>query len=222
MTFNLLTVLGKVTTDSVADTCLLHNQTAGNPGGVAAAKALGDMSHMAYMPLGADTNFTGELLFLDIWNSLEGMGQFFSDEQVQAGAGMLFTSREAIVWSKLDNFLSFHFPSPTGHNDRIVGMVRGTVQSLEAAAPIHNGIIEATVKDARAAGLLSHEFYGCMAAPGSPEALEVLGVDIWMNAQSMMDYYMGPVFQNAGLYSMFTATPTSTVWAHPEGDWIEW
>jgi hypothetical protein len=107
MQFNLLTVMGKVKTDSIAATCNLHNLTAGDPNGVTAAKSLGDMSHMTYMPLDAAPNFKGDLLFLDIWNNLEGMQQFFSDPQVQAGAGMLFESREAIVWSKLDGFLNY-------------------------------------------------------------------------------------------------------------------
>lgn len=34
MTFNLLTVMGKVTTSRVEATGKLHNETAGNPGGV--------------------------------------------------------------------------------------------------------------------------------------------------------------------------------------------
>ncbi|MBK5280304.1 MAG: hypothetical protein JJE09_15710 [Bacteroidia bacterium] len=51
MTFNLLTVMGKVKLTSVDTTCELHNQTVGNPDGVAAAKSLGDMSHMTYMLL---------------------------------------------------------------------------------------------------------------------------------------------------------------------------
>ena len=80
MTFNLLTVLGKVKPTSVEATRELHNQTAGHPEGVAAAKSMGDMSHMTYMPLDAATNFKGDLLFLDIWNNLEGMQQFFGDK----------------------------------------------------------------------------------------------------------------------------------------------
>ncbi len=222
MTFNLLTVMGKVIPTSIEATCELHNQTAGNPDGVAAAKYLGDMSHLTFMPTDAATNFKGDLMFMDIWNSVEGMQQFFSDKQVQAGAGMMFSSREAIVWSKLDNFLHFNFPAPFGKNTRVIGMVRGTVKSFEEAEAFHNAAIEATVKAGRANGIISHEFYVRMAAPGSAEALEVLGVDVWMDGEGMMKHYMSPEFQNSGLYKMFADKPSSSTWVHPKGEWVEW
>lgn len=85
MTFSLLTVMGKVKPTSVDATRQMHNQTAGNPGGVAAAKSLGDMSHMTFMPLDAETNFKGDLLFMDIWNDVDGLQKFFSDPQVKVG-----------------------------------------------------------------------------------------------------------------------------------------
>ena len=220
--FNLLTVHGKVNPTTVEATRVLHNQTAGNPEGVAAAKYLGDMSHMTYMPLDAATNFTGDLLFLDIWNSVEGLQQFFSDHQVQAGGELMFKSREAVVWSSLDSFYHFQFPAPFGNNDRIVGMVRGYVKSLEEAAAIHNSAIGKTAKMARANGILSHQFHVRLAAPGSPEALEVLGLDTWMTAEGMMKQYMSPEFQSSGLYNMFAGKPVSSTWVHPAGEWVEW
>ena len=222
MNFNLLTVVGKVTPASVEATCKLHNETAGNPCGVAAAKALGDMSHMTYMPANGSTEFHGELLFLDIWNSIDGLQKFFSDPHVEAGGKIMFASKEAVVWNRLDGFLNFHFPSPTGKNDKVVGLVRGKVKSFEEAEAIHNSAIEKQVKSARAAGILSHEFYSRAAAPGSAEALEVLGVDVWMSGESMMKHYMSPEFQNSGLYAMFASKASSTTWAHPKGEWIEW
>jgi len=222
MNFNLLTVTGKVKPTSVEATCELHNMTAGNPQGVAAAKALGDMSHMTYMPFDPSGAFSGDLLFLDIWNNLEGLNQFFGDHQVQAGAEMMFASREGVVWSKLENYLHFNFPAPTGHNDRIVGMIRGTVKSIEEAEDIHNAAMEKRVAPARIDGLLSHEFYVRLAAPGSPEALEVLGLDIWSSAEGMGKHYMGPDYQNSGADKIFNAKPVSSVWAHPKGNWVEW
>jgi hypothetical protein len=222
MTFNLLTVMGKVIPGSIEATCKLHNDTAGNPQGVAAAKALGDMSHMTFMPTDAATNFKGDLLFMDIWNSLDGLNRFFSDPQVQAGAAMMFSTREAIVWSKLSGFLNFNFPAPTGNNTRVIGMVRGTVKSLEEAEAIHNDAIASQVNLARAAGILSHEFYVRAAAPGSPEALEVLGLDVWMNGDNMLKHYNSPEFQNTGLYKIFASKPTSGTWVHPKGEWVEW
>ena len=222
MTFNLLTVMGKVIPTSVEATCKLHNETTGDPRGVAAAKSLGDMSHMIFMPTNAETAFNGDLLFMDIWNNLDGHNAFFSDPQVQGVANMMFTTREAIVWIKIDSFLNFQFPAPTGKNQRIVGLVRGTVKSIEEASNIHNAAIETQVIAARAAGIVSHEFYVRMAVPGSAEALEVLGVDVWMNAESMMKHYGSPEFQNSGLYKMFASKPSSSTWVHPKGEWVEW
>ncbi len=222
MAFNLLTVWGKANTASIEETCTLHNQTAGNLEGVAAAKSLGDMSHMTFMPTNAASSYTGELLFMDIWNSLDGLNKFFSDHQVQAGGNMMFASREAVVWNKLDGFLNFHFPSPTGKNEKIVGLVRGKVKSLDEAEAIHNASIEKQVNSARAAGIISHEFHVRLAGPGSPEALEVLGIDVWINADSMMKHYIGSEFQNSGLYSMFASKPASSTWVHPHGEWVEW
>ncbi|HMJ70308.1 MAG TPA: hypothetical protein VK508_15495 [Cyclobacteriaceae bacterium] len=221
-TFNLLTIMGKVIPESIEATCKLHNETAGHPAGVAGAKALGDMSHMTYMPLDAATAFKGDLLFLDIWNSLDGMNKFFSDAQVLAGAGLMFASREPAVWSKLESFFNYQFPAPTGKNERVIGLVRGKVKSMADAEAIHNTANEPLVSTARAAGILSHDFYVRAAAPGSPEALEVLGVDVWMNADGMMKHYMSPEFQNSGLYNMFAAKPASSTWVHPKGDWVEW
>src|SRR5262249_38660315 len=101
----LLTVRGKVTTASVADARELHNSTAGAPQGVAAARALGDLSHNVYSAAGqAD----GEILFIDYWNSLSGLGQFFSDPQVQAGAAQLFAERDGVVWGQTEGFGDFH------------------------------------------------------------------------------------------------------------------
>ncbi|MFT5103885.1 MAG: hypothetical protein ACI8VT_003046 [Saprospiraceae bacterium] len=222
MTFNLLTVMGKVKTPSVEATRKLHNETAGNPGGVAAAKSLGDISHMAFMPTNAETDFNGDLLFLDIWNNLDGLNEFFSNPQVKDGTNLIFHKEEAIVWSKIDNFLNFQFPTPTGQNQRIVGLVRGTVKSIEEASDIHNAAIETQVMAARAAGIVSHDFYVRKAAPGSAEALEVLGVDVWMNAESMMKHYGSPEFQNCGLYKMYASKPSSSTWVHPKGEWVEW
>ncbi len=223
MTFNLLTVLGKVIPTNADATRELHNQTAGNPDGVAAAKYLGDMSHMTFMHTNYAESFNGDLLFMDIWNSVEGMQKFFSDEHVQAGASMMFSSREAVVWSKLDSFLNFHFPCPSNvKNDKIVGLVRGFVKSIDEAAEIHNEAISGQTARARAAGILSHEFYVRLAAPGSPEALEVLGVDLWQNADRMMAHYMSPEFQGSGLYKIFASKPKSSTWVHPKGEWVEW
>ena len=71
----LLTVRGTFAASSVEEARGIHNMTAGNPAGVEAARSLGDLSHNVYIGMGEDHN--RELLFIDYWNSLTGLGQFF-------------------------------------------------------------------------------------------------------------------------------------------------
>src|SRR6516162_1440871 len=90
-----------------------HNMTAGNPDGVAAARALGDLSHNVFLTLGDTKGTAGELLILDLWNSLEGLNQFFAGKQVQEGATMIFASAgERGLWSPAQDLRSYILPTP--------------------------------------------------------------------------------------------------------------
>src|SRR4051812_15559017 len=127
----------------------IHNETAGAPPNVAAARALGDLSHMVYVP--AEQSATGEFLILDLWNNLDGLNQFFANPQVQEQAGHIFDTRDPVVWAPADGFASYHLPVPSGKNDRIVAVVRGMVQSREDAEMQHNAIVANNVNKARQA-----------------------------------------------------------------------
>src|SRR5260370_11182422 len=97
----LLVVRGQMIPKTLDDMRVLHNQTAGSPQGIAAARALGDLSHMVYAPSLASSQSTakaGELLFLDIWLTARGIMEFFSNEQVVQQGARLFGSRDATVW----------------------------------------------------------------------------------------------------------------------------
>src|SRR5712691_11852252 len=74
----LLTICGKVNTPTVADARELHNKTAGSPDSIAAARALGDLSHNVYTSAGNGAG-SDEVLVIDYWNSPSGLGQFFAD-----------------------------------------------------------------------------------------------------------------------------------------------
>src|SRR5258708_18258842 len=87
----LLTIRGTLAPPSLEAARQVHNQTAGAPEGVAAAKSLGDLSHMVYVP--ANQGY-GELFIMDLWTSPSGLNQFFSDPQLQQGAAMIFTQRD--------------------------------------------------------------------------------------------------------------------------------
>ena len=225
LTLYLLTIRGTLSPDTLEAARKVHNQTAGDPAGVAAAKSLGDVSHMVYVPMqhnGHDkTKGAGEFLIMDLWYSMEGLNTFFADKQVQQGCDMIFSDRDPVVWAPAEGFTSFHIPAPSGNNDRIIAIVRGTVNSVAEAKKLHDTAMTKTISKARKLGMLSHEPYFRMAAPNSPEALEFFVVDVWMSGEGMGDFYGDEDFL-AGFNHIFTAEAADSVWVHPKGDWIEW
>lgn len=221
----LLTIRGRLAPATLEAARKIHNQTAGNPEGVTAAKSLGDVSHMVYIPAmhnGHDTaKGAGEFLIMDLWTSIEGLNTFFADKQVQEGGAMIFSERDPVVWGAAPGFTSYQIPAPFGMNDRFITTARATVRSVDEARKLHNAAVAKTISKARAAGNLSHESYFRLAAPGSPEALEWIGVDVWMRPDEMMSLYEDQEFLE-GFNHMFTAEADTAVWVHPKGDWTEW
>jgi len=72
---------------------VVHNETAGDPRGIAAARSLGDLSHQVFVPIDPAANGARELLILDLWNSLPGLNQFFANQHMRRGGSMLFSRR---------------------------------------------------------------------------------------------------------------------------------
>jgi hypothetical protein len=173
-----------------------HNATVGDPAGVAAAQALGDLSHLIYAPVG---DWTGELMFIDQWMSADSLQQFFVDTHVQGAGATLFTSYDPVVWLPADGFHSYHIAAPLGQNDRIVAMLRGAVTSLDAARIAMNGTWQQRVLAAHRQGLQSHEMFVRLAAPGAPEALEILGVDTWSSPDGLGSVYDDPTFRQPSM-----------------------
>src|SRR5579859_7003438 len=94
----LLSIRGTLAPATLEEARGIHNQTAGAPESVAAARSLGDLSHMVYVPAGQSAGAgAGEFLILDIWQSIDGLNNFFANPQVQQGAGMIFASRDPQV-----------------------------------------------------------------------------------------------------------------------------
>jgi hypothetical protein len=61
---------------------------------------------------------------------------------------------------------------------------------------------------------------------GQPEApveptCEILGVDLWMDADGMRRFYAEPKHL-APLAELFVAPPTTSMWERPAGTWVEW
>lgn len=221
----LLAIRGTLAPKNLEEARKVHNMTAGNPAGIAAAKSLGDVSHMVYVPLQhnghANGNDGGEFLIMDLWTSIEGLNTFFADKQVQEGGAMIFTERDPVVWTAAPGFTSYQIPAPFGMNERYITTARATVKSVDEARTLHNQAVAKTISKARQAGNLSHDSYLRLAAPGSPEALEWLGVDVWMRPDGMMSLYEDPEFLE-GFNHMFTGEADTAVWVHPKGDWTEW
>ncbi len=124
----LLTVRGTVIPTEIDAARNLHNQTAGSPEGVAGARALGDLSHKVYTALpGAPGAAENEVLFIDVWKNAEGIGTFFSDAQVQHGAAMLFSEREAVIWMPAEGAFGFELPAPMHLTGHFLGIARGPI-----------------------------------------------------------------------------------------------
>ena len=215
----LLTVRGKTAPSVLDDARTTHNATAGAPQSAAGARSLGDLSHNVFAPIGKDND--GQLLFIDFWNSLTGLGTFFSNPQVQAAAAELFSSREGIVWSRLDGFGGFSLPVPTGRSTGAVGLLQVAVTSIEQAASAFTAYASATINTARSYGMVSHSNWLRVPNPGEAPTLEVIGVDFWMDADRMNEYYdLSLGFEHFG--AAFAGAPDTSVWRSAPGDWVEW
>ena len=213
----LLTVLGTPNSGAPAQSRDLHNGTAGNPGGVAAAKSLGDLSHNVFLPA---TDTDGRLLFLDTWNSPTGLGQFFSDEQVQQGGAALFADREAVLWMPAAGFGSYCLPVPSGRSVGAIGLMRAPVGSYDAAAPAFAADSASKINASRALGQVAHQLWVPVPMGGETPATEVLGVDYWLDAGDMDTWYAGATYDHFG--AVFTGAPATSTWTAAGNDWIEW
>ncbi|MEO8262040.1 MAG: hypothetical protein ABI566_05660 [Pseudolysinimonas sp.] len=213
----LLTVLGTPTAGSGAASRDLHNSTAGSPGGVAAAKSLGDLSHNVFLPATPDD---ARLLFVDNWNDPAGLGTFFADPQVLEGAAALWTDRDAVLWTPGVGFGSYQLPVPSGRSVGAIGLMRAPVTSLDAAAPAFRADAAAKITAERAAGLIAHQVWVPAPMPGTESATEVLGVDYWLDVDAMNAWYETAEYPD--LAPLFTGAPVTSTWVSAGSDWIEW
>lgn len=194
----------------------IHNETAGAPQSVAAARSLGDLSHMVYVPFAGKS----EILFMDVWNRAQGIQDFFANPIVQEQGGRMFSSREATVWKPAEGFHRFALPSPSSKSDRYVGLIRGTAKSLAKARECLDAMSIESLGEARKLGLVSHDVYVRVTPPGAAESLEILGVDTWNDGDGMAKFYQGA--GEGMLADIFTGAPDPSMWKHPAGTWVEW
>jgi hypothetical protein len=215
----LLTVRGSTVPSTLEETRTIHNATAGAPQSAAGARSLGDLSHNVYAPISKELD--GELLFIDLWNSVSGLNTFFSNPHVEAAAGQLFSKRDGIVWSRLEGFGAFHLALPSGRSVGAVGVIQVPLTSVEQAAAAFTAYATATINTARSYGVVSHSNWLRVPNPGEAPTQELIGVDLWMDADHMNEYYeLSLGFEHFG--PVFAGAPDTSVWRAAPGDWVEW
>lgn len=214
----LFTNTGTLRPSSAEEARNIHNATAGNPEGVAAAIALGDLSHLVFVPVG---DWSGEIMFIDQWTSAEGIQQFFSDKHVQEGGAQIFAKYDPVVWRPAEGFVNYSISTPLGQQDRIVGIIRGKVSSFEAAQDGMNKVWRSRINEAHKLGLNTHEVYVRLAQPGTPESMEILGIDTWSRHDEVHKLYDDEAF-GAGFEGVFAGEPQTWILHRPAGEWIEW
>jgi len=213
----LLTIRGTIAAPSAEAAREIHNATAGAPPNVAGARAMGDLSHSVFVALHGGT----EMLFIDVWNSLSGLGGFFANPDVQAAGDRLFSRRDPTVWSVAEGFGSVHLPVPSGRRVTGVGLLRTQVISVDKAAGAFTAYTAATLNLARMHGLATHSTWLRVPDPGAPATAEVISVDTWLDADAMDAYYEGGHgFEELG--AVFVGTPDTSVWRSAPGEWTEW
>ncbi len=220
----LLTVRGTLVPRSLEEARQLHNETAGSAPGIAAARALGDLSHNVYAPSLRSKQSTakeGELLFLDRWDDPQGIMQFFGNAHVQEQGGKMFVQKEPTIWMPARGAFAYALPAPAAKSERCVGMIRGPIASPEKAIEIFAAADKKGQRDARRRGLLSHELFIKLRAPGDDSPLELLGLDLFCDFTGMSEHYADPTHMSP-LRAAFSGPAQPTAWEAAPGQWSEW
>ncbi len=220
----LLTVRGTLLPASLEAARVLHNETAGSAPGIAAARALGDLSHNVYAPIQGSPQSSakaGELLFLDNWVEAKGIMEFFSNAHVQEQAGKMFSAKDATVWMAARGSFSYQLQAPKSRPDRYVGMVRGPIKNPEESIAIFRAVDAKAQRDARRRGLISHQLFIKLSASGDGSPLELLGLDVWHDLGGMGEHYSDKTHM-AGLNGAFAGAPAASTWEQAAGQWSEW
>jgi hypothetical protein len=199
-----------------------HDQSAGAPQSIAAARSLGDLSHVVFTPCADAGPMAGatpdEVLFMDYWTNPQGIQDFFSNPQVGASADALFKARMPTVWSTAEGFANLHLPPAHSHQKRYVGLLAGKVKSREQAAAAFNRSLSSSLGDARRLGFLSRESFFKLDPSGKSN--ELLSVDVWGDLKGMGEYYKGEMTPE--LLGSLAEPPMTSIWEQPSTAWAEW
>lgn len=220
----LLMIRGTLAVKDPDDARKLHNETAGSDAGVAAAQALGDLSHKVFIPaVGAEKTSDGkpgELLIMDVWKTPEAIGQFFGDPNVVKTAGQLFTARDPVVFMPAKDAFTFHLPAPMSRSDRYIGVLRATVKSPQKTIDVFREQLTNTLSANRKHGQLSHELYFRLGPPSADGSVEMVGVDVFADLKGMLAAYSSEAM--GAMAPLFVGKPSGSIWQQPRGAWVEW
>lgn len=220
----LLTIRGTLVNKDLETTRKLHNETAGSAPGMAAAQALGDLSHKVYVPAeGADKLSdakAGEVLFMDVWKNPEGLQQFFSNKQVQEQGGKLFAEKNPTVHMPATSAFSFHLPAPMSRTDRYIGILQGKAKSIEQLIGAFREGMTSGMAESRKRGQLSTELYVTLGPPSTDGSADIVAVDVFADLKGMLEVYGSPAMAEMG--KLFVGRPSGSIWQQPKGIWNEW
>jgi hypothetical protein len=222
----LLTIRGTRIVQDLDAAAKLHNETAGSAPGIAACRSLGDLSHKVYVAAtghGAEKLSDAradELFFMDIWENAEGLGKFFSNPDVVEQGGRLFKEKQPDVFMPATGAYSLSLPTPHNKPNRFIGILRGTVKSPESAITAFKQGVGGMVRDARKAGLVSHELYVKLGPPSKDGSAEVLAYDVWNDLEAMVKVYGSPAMAEMG--KLFVGRPSGSIWQQAPGGFNEW
>jgi hypothetical protein len=224
MDYVLLTVRGTLAPKTLEETRVLHNETAGSAPGMAAARALSDMSHTVFAPVMGLGDLSGakqnELMFIDYWEDPQGLMKFFGDPRVGEQGSKLFTSKDPTVWMPAVGAYSFDFPATNAAKSRYLGVFRSQVKSPEKTVEVWRKLIQSRVRDARRRGQLSHHLFFRLPAPGESLPPEVVGLDLWSSLDGLKEHYSDRSAYGA-MNDILAGAPQASVWEQPAG-FNEW
>ncbi len=161
------------------------------------------------------------LLFLDTWNSPQGLAGFFSDETTQKGAEMMWADYEPTLWMPTVGFGSYSLPAPAGKSVGAVALMRSRVTSLEAARPAFHADSASKINASRPHGMLAHSLWVPVPMiPGQVPPVEVLGVDYWTDVEGMNAWYEVATYDHVA--PVFSGAPETSAWKPAGNDWVEW
>ena len=220
----LLTIRGTRSVKDIDAARKLHNETAGSDQGIAACRALGDLSHKVYVAASDAGKLndaqSSELFFMDVWKDADGIQKFFSNPQVVEQGGRLFSEKEPGVYMPATGAFSLHLPVPMARTERYIGILKGKVKSPEAAINVFGEGLMAGLGEMRKAGLVSHELYVKLGPPSADGSAEILAYDVWADLKGMLAAY-GSEAMN-GLGKVFVGKPSGSIWKQAPGAWNEW